>query len=85
MKYLILISIFSLSNFTKAESSIEDQVNADRSCVCNGLPGNLPVVGLFHKSNWGTSALKVFSIDDPQAQNKCQQLLKQLKEIDVCN
>ncbi|MBC7457587.1 MAG: hypothetical protein H7235_04870 [Bdellovibrionaceae bacterium] len=79
-----LISIVSTCAFANP-ISIADKLNSEVSCRCNGLPANLPVVGLFQTSHWGTSALKVFSVDDPQAQEKCQMLLKQLQEISVCN
>ncbi len=88
MKKLVLVSVFLISSITFADSTdIANQINADKSCVCNGLPANLPVVGLFHTSNWGTSALKVFPIhefNDPSAMDKCLQLLKQLQEIEIC-
>ena len=39
-------------------------VQAQTSCVCTEFPANLPVVGLFHKSDWGTSALELFRISE---------------------
>ncbi|MGZ3774993.1 MAG: hypothetical protein ACXVCY_13980 [Pseudobdellovibrionaceae bacterium] len=77
---VVFTSIYTLAD----TSTVADKINAENSCACNGLPGNIPVVGLFHKSKWGTSALKVFNIDDPKAEYKCLELLNQLKAFEVC-
>lgn len=78
-----LVITMCINTFAGAKT-IADKVDANKKCVCNGLAANLPIVGLFHTSKWGTSALKVFSADDPTALDKCFQLLNQLKEIEVC-
>jgi hypothetical protein len=79
-----LLSAFLSINTFANPTIIADKINADKSCGCTGFPANLPVVALIHTSNWGTSFLKVFSVDDPNGHEKCLQLLKQLKGIEVC-
>lgn len=55
-----LLSILSLLSFILASNAVQAQT----SCVCTEFPANLPVVGLFHKSDWGTSALELFRINE---------------------
>ena len=86
MKQLLTVTIFLTSIFAFADSKdIAGLLNDERTCSCNALPANLPVVGLFHTSHWGTSALKVFSINDSNPMNSCTQLLKQLQKTEICN
>lgn len=60
------------------------------SCQCNTYPANWPVVGLFHSSQWGSSALRLFSVKPGDkasvdaGMSQCEQLLDLMQRLDVC-
>jgi hypothetical protein len=89
MKYLVFLFLICISNPAfcgpAINQSVADSVNGDSTCSCNGLPANLPIVGLFHRSQWGTSLLQAFSIDDPKAQEECLNLKEELVKLRICH
>ena len=89
MKYLVFLFLICISNQAFSapaiNQSVADSINGDSTCSCNGLPANLPIVGLFHGSKWGTSLLQAFSIDDPKAQEKCLNFKEELIKIGICH
>jgi hypothetical protein len=81
MKLVITLTTFILT---------VSAVNAE-NCSCNAFPGNRPIIGLFHESEWGASALLKIPVD-PFSEDSvkkgvaiCEQWKNYLVKIEICN
>ncbi|MBI3299845.1 MAG: hypothetical protein HYZ75_16890 [Elusimicrobia bacterium] len=83
------VAVIASVGATRATPNEESGLEA--SCACNPYPSNWPVVGLFHTSQWGTSALKLFEVRVPgdeaslkDSVAQCDLLWTKLSQSGIC-